>query len=259
MDVKKPLKFSIITVCWNEAASIRQTCESVVSQTCSDFEWIVIDGQSTDGTLDILSEYRSRISCLVSEPDGGIYDAMNKGIQRATGEYLLFLNGGDSLMDSEVLTHVSQAPCKDIIFGDIVFMRHDGSTLIVGHPDVLPEYFLLKTTLPHQAAFIRRELFNQYGLYNTSLKIAGDFDLFVRFLYVHKVSYFHISRVLSIFREGGISNHPRSLHMQKKEYHEIRWTYFPKIVYLAKLLGREYKKIRRTYRKRQGNGNLVRG
>jgi glycosyltransferase involved in cell wall biosynthesis len=224
--------FSIITVCRNEAGNIRQTCESVCSQTFSDFEWIIIDGQSSDGTLDVLAEYSSKISCLVSEPDGGIYDAMNKGVQRATGEYLLFLNGGDCLSDEQALEVVSKAPRRDVLYGDMRCVRPSGETFIRSFPDTLTTGFILRHTLPHQAAFFRRSLLEKYGVYNTLFKIAADYDLFVRLLYTHKASYFHIPYVVSDFKTGGASAQSRALG--KIENHRVRKKYFPWYIYGVK-------------------------
>ena len=99
------MKLSVITICYNEK-NIRKTCESIVGQSWQDFEWIVVDGGSTDGTLDVLNEYRDRIDVLISEPDNGIYNAMNKGIARARGEWLNFMNGGDAFCDKTVLEQV---------------------------------------------------------------------------------------------------------------------------------------------------------
>ena len=123
-------KFTIVTVCLNEVQNIGRTCESICSQTFGEYEWIVIDGQSTDGTLDVLSEYEHRISCLVSEPDSGIYDAMNKGIRLAKGEYLLFLNAGDYFSDNNALEAVSCAPDGDILYGDLLCVSENDESLI---------------------------------------------------------------------------------------------------------------------------------
>ncbi len=232
-------KFSIITVCRNEAENIRRTCESICSQTCSDFEWIVIDGESTDGTLDILAEYSSKISCLVSEPDGGIYDAMNKGIQRATGEFLLFLNGGDYLADEQVLEVVASVPRRDVLYGDMRCVRPNGETFVRSFPDELTSAFLLRHRLPHQSAFFRRSLFAEYGNYDTSFRIAADYDLFVRLLYAHKASYFHIPCVVSVFKTGGASAQSRALG--KIENHYIRKKHFPWYVYGFKGFSAELK------------------
>lgn len=199
----------------------------------------MIDGQSTDGTLDILADYSSEISCLVSEPDGGIYDAMNKGVQRATGEYLLFLNGGDYLADDRALEAVVKSPDRDILYGDMRCMKPNGETFIRSFPDELTAAFLLRHRLPHQSAFFRRSLLQQHGAYETSFKIAADYDLFVRLLYAHKASYFHIPCVVSVFKTGGASAQSRALG--KIENHAIRKKYFPWYVYGFKGLSAELK------------------
>ena len=121
-------RFSVITVCRNEALNIRATCESIISQGFEDFEWIVIDGASTDGTLDILHEYAENIGVLISEPDTGIYDAMNKGAARAAGEYLIFMNGGDRFASTEALHLASEAPRAQLLYGDLFL----GYVVVIG-------------------------------------------------------------------------------------------------------------------------------
>ncbi len=220
-------KFSIITVCLNEEGTIRRTCESICSQSFDAFEWIVIDGNSTDNTLKVLAEYESRISCLISEPDAGIYDAMNKGILKAKGEYLLFLNAGDYLIDSGVLKDVSLLPNMDILYGDLLCVDENGNKFIKKFSDNLSRNFLLRNMMPHQASFFRRELFARLGNYDVSFRIAGDYDLFVRYLYVEKVSSVHLPRVLAVFGTNGISSSPFQRVRRKIENHQIRKRYFP--------------------------------
>jgi len=232
---------SIITVCRNERDTIRQTCESVVGQTFTDFEWIVIDGRSTDGTLEILAEYRNQICHLISEPDAGIYDAMNKGIRLAAGEYLLFLNGGDCLADRETLGAVVPELDSDIVYGDQHILSRDGSINVKRYPDSLPRNFLLKNMMPHQSVFLRRRLFEQYGLYNTFFKVAGDYDVFVRLLHVHRVSCRHVRRVISVFRTDGISCDKTRRMLRKLENHHIRKKYFPIYQFGFKSLKMEFR------------------
>lgn len=217
--------FSIITVCRNECSKIRLTCESVLSQTYKGYEWIVIDGASTDGTLEILEEYKDRIDCLISEDDTGVYNAMNKGISKALGQYLIFMNGGDRFSDAGVMATVASAPQKGIIYGDIAFAGV--ASEVRQFPDVLREGYLLRNMMPHQASFIQRQLFEQYGSYDESYKVAGDYDLFVRFIEVHRVSSTHIARVLALFEDGGISSHPQHRALRKRENHRVRCLYFP--------------------------------
>lgn len=215
-------KFSIITICCNEEKSIRKTCESVISQTFDSFEWIIIDGQSTDNTLIILQEYSSKITHLISEPDTGIYDAMNKGINLSKGDYLIFLNGGDYFFSKEALHKATIYPEADIMYGDIMLSQGKEKKHIKKLPDVLPPKFLLNNMLPHQSSFVRRSVIVKYGSYDTSFKIAGDYDLFVRLLYIHKASYFHIPHVIAVFKTDGISCDKSMRFLRKKESHRVR-------------------------------------
>ncbi len=218
------MKFSIITICFNEENGIRRTCESVFSQTASDYEWIVIDGGSRDRTLEILDKYSSSIAWLVSEPDEGIYDAMNKGIALAQGEYLVFMNGGDAFASDDVLEVVAAAPQKDLIYGDIFFDELGGG--LAEYPDVMSEGYLLKNMVPHQATFYRRDLFDKFGDYDRSYKIAADYDLYVRLIEVGRVSYHHIPKPLAVFDRSGISNDPLHRALRKRENHRVRMKYY---------------------------------
>jgi len=218
-------KFSIITICYNEEAGIRRTCESIVNQTFSGYEWIVIDGGSSDATLEVLREYESSIDFLVSEPDEGIYDAMNKGIARANGEYLIFMNGGDAFASQAVLEWVAAVPQRDLIYGDIFFDKVGGDTAI--YPDAMSNGYLLKNMVPHQATFYRRALFEKFGKYDTSYRIAADYDLYVRLLEVGKVDHYHLNKPLAVFDLNGISNNRDYRLLRKQENHRVRMKYFP--------------------------------
>lgn len=242
--------FSIITVCLNESESIRATCESIVSQVCSDFEWIVIDGASTDGTLDILSEYEDKISCLVSEPDDGVYDAMNKGIKHASGKYVLFLNGGDWLYTSQALQHVSEAPARDLIYGDLSVLNESGEQTVLSYPDSLESGYFLHRGLPHQATFIRRDLFGLHGGYDTAFEICADSDLFMRLVLTGNVSYAHVPQVFSVFSWGGISSSGSVRHKARRiaETHQLKKKHYPAYRFSRKALETEFK-LRFRYKK----------
>jgi len=212
-------KVSIITICRNEKL-IEETCRSVAAQAFDDFEWLVIDGASTDGTLEVLNRYRQYMSFFVSEPDGGIYEAMNKGIKEARGEYLLFLNGGDSLAGPLVLARLFRfetdnkllAPLKpslkaDIVFGEVI-SRETGflpwPILPMGRRRLGLVYFKMHT-LTHQAVFIRKSLFGKIGLYDTSYKIMGDYEWFMRAVLRWQASYEYVPLVVAIFNFEGSS------------------------------------------------------
>lgn len=214
---------SIITVCFNEAARIALTCESIVNQTFQDFEWIVIDGGSTDGTLDILKKYEQRMNYFVSEPDRGIYHAMNKGIAQAHGAYLLFLNGGDYLYQSDVLEKVlvlRNDLKKDIYYGGLLLEkdgRFEEHFLNIKHPYRL----LLKKAFPHQAMFIHRRLFEIYGLYDESLRISGDTEFFLRIFVKHYKEHHTIEQlplIISVYENvQGKSSQLTALRRQENE------------------------------------------
>ena len=170
------VKLSVITVCYNEK-EIERTCRSIAGQKCQNFEWIVIDGGSTDGTLEILQRYKGRIDKLVSEPDKGVFDAMNKGIKLAHGEWLNFMNGGDLFANDEVvgefLRREANADGAGVIYADFHVVYDDGQRRLRtfdGQP--LDKRFFYGDCIGHQASFIRRELFDKYGLYNDVHRIV---------------------------------------------------------------------------------------
>jgi len=221
------MRISIVTVCLNEARTLRETCQSICQQTVQDFEWVVIDGGSTDGSLDILADYQKWMTVLVSEPDRGVYDAMNKGIERATGDYLVFLNAGDKFYSESVLERVSRTSSVDLIFGDLACQEADGNVTIKSFPETLPPDFLRHNMLPHQASFFRRGLFQEYGGYDTSYRIAGDYELFCRLLRKGNISTARIPAILAIFSIGGISSDRAYRNLRKLENHRVRKDYFP--------------------------------
>jgi glycosyltransferase involved in cell wall biosynthesis len=232
--------FSIITVCLNEEAAIRETCESIVSQKYQNFEWIVIDGASTDGTLKILNEYGGAIHHLVSEPDAGIYNAMNKGAAIASGDYLIFMNGGDRFASSDVLDAVAQCPDTDLIVGELEF-ADDG--VVRTFPSQLNSGYLLRNMLPHQATFFHRSIFERFGYFDESFKIAGDYEFFVRIIKENKVSYHHIPKVLAVFLVGGMSSSSHQRTLRKRENHRVRSKHFIRYRYSLKAWRQQFREF----------------
>lgn len=201
------MKLSIITVCFNNKKGLVKTLESVEKQVFRDFEFIVIDGGSTDGTNEILSKNQSLFSYWVSEKDNGIYHAMNKGILKAKGEYCLFLNSGDYLADPTVLSDVFLGTDdSDIIYGNIIKVKPHYRRLIK-YPSSLSFYDFYKevAAIHHQASFIKRNLFELYGLYNEELVINADWDFFFRTIIVKKVKTNYVDRIISIYDGTGLS------------------------------------------------------
>lgn len=211
------MKVSLITVCRNVAPVIAETLDSVFAQTHQDIEVIVIDGASTDGTVDILNDYarteRSRrVGVLVSEPDKGIYDAMNKGLARATGDVIGFVNAGDLLMTPQTIAHVVDAFKRshvDAVYGDIIMV--DEKDIFKVHRTWLSgtyhrDNFRKGWMPPHVGTFIRRSVYDRFGHFNIDLRIGADYEILLRFLYKHEVPAVHLREVLVRFRLGGMSN-----------------------------------------------------
>ncbi|MDR1982192.1 MAG: glycosyltransferase [Holosporaceae bacterium] len=184
----KPL-LSIITICCNQSSDIEETCESVITQTFQDFEWIVIDGGSTDGTLQKLGKYKNRIDVLISKKDNGRYHAMNKGIRIAKGKYLNFLNGGDSYFEKDTLEKIVSALCYylktnanlDVLYGNANFV-YENHEITLPAPQKLTKVFFILDNINHQSTFIKKSLFEKYGYYNEQLEIFGDYESWLLFL-----------------------------------------------------------------------------
>ncbi len=199
------LKLSIITINYNNAKGLLRTLTSVLDQTYTDFEYIVIDGGSNDGSKELLEKHSGKISYWVSEPDAGIYNAMNKGILKASGEYILFLNSGDKLVNSTVIKKaINYLGKEDIIYGN--GLVNDNNTLVEMHiPKILSIGYFMKSSLCHPSTFIRKKLFSTYGLYNEELKIVADWEFFIKAIILNKVPVKKLNLFLSEIEEGGIS------------------------------------------------------
>lgn len=216
-------KLSIITINLNNAKGLRKTIESVVNQTYNDFEFIIIDGGSIDGSIEIINEYQEKISYWVSEPDKGIYNAMNKGINKASGEYCLFLNSGDWLVDQSVFNDFIKTNLNyDIIAGNVMIITQNGITKLES-----PQYedlnfeFYFSNNLYHQSVFVKRELFIHSGLYNENYKIVSDWEFFLKRIFIDNCTYYHIDREISFFDISGISNQPEMQLLQITEREEV--------------------------------------
>lgn len=203
-------KLSIITVCLNQENSILKTIESIRNQTYKNYEHIIIDGCSTDST--VLKIKNSNHKChLISEKDNGIYDAQNKGASFAKGEYLLFLNGGDSLATNNILTQVFENPVSaDILYGDIVLENSEGLKELKKSPSELSWEFFLTESLFHPCTFIRKDFFNKIGAYKTKYSLASDYDFFLNSFKKSPRSFKKINLAISIFPMDGRSSDPRN-------------------------------------------------
>lgn len=217
------MQLSIITVCLNEAKTIEKTLQSVINQTWQDFEWIVIDGASTDGTREIIEKYKKRIDIFISENDSGIYNAMNKGIKLAKGEYIYFLNGGDELFKNTTLEKLfGHQLNKDLIYGNII-IRDKNNYLQLTMPEILTKEFVYNKTIPHQSTFTKKCLFNKIGFYNEQYKIAADFDFSLNAIIKHKIKTHYIPLNIAVYDNKGISSNSEKREKEKKQ---IRKKYF---------------------------------
>lgn len=204
------MKVSIITVCYNSAATIEDTITSVLSQDYKDIEYIIIDGGSNDATLNIINKYRDKISTFISERDQGIYDAMNKGIKHATGDIVGILNSDDFYETKDVITEVVNNfdTNTEVVFGDLIFVKPDNLKKITRFYS-LPNFKAWKLRFgwmpPHPATFIKKSVYDKYGLYKINYKISADYEVFVRFLLVNKVKFKHLDKILVRMRDGGVS------------------------------------------------------
>lgn len=207
-------KLSVITVNLNNEAGLKLTLDSLSRQSFINYELIVIDGGSNDRSIDIIGEYEPVFNRIIrffwlSEPDSGIYDAMNKGIDLSNGEYLLFLNSGDTLVHQDILNDVfSMGFSEDYVYGNLNLVNEDEILYKnVGMKFNTPSLSdLLSQHLPHQASFIRRDLFSRFGMYDETLQIMGDWEFCIRSIILNNCSVRHMNIVVSNYDMGGISS-----------------------------------------------------
>lgn len=206
------MKVSVITVCFNAASTICDTIESVLSQNYPEIEYIVVDGASTDGTVDIVRSYGKRITKFISEPDDGIYDAMNKGIKLAEGDIVAILNADDFYVDSSVISKIVKTFQKsgaDIVYGDIVIVDPNNTARVVRYwkaGEYRPGSFKWGWHPPHPAFFVKRDIYKRYGVFDLEFKrVAADYEIMVRFMERYGVKSTYLPEVLVKMRAGGKS------------------------------------------------------
>ena len=214
------MRFSIITINYNNDEGLRHTIGSVVCQTYHDYEYIVIDGGSTDDSVSIIKSFADKIDYWVSEEDNGIYHAMNKGVAQAHGDYCIFMNSGDCFYDNQVLCHVFESQAdEDIIIGKTVI---DDSDHIISPPPIgeFTMYHLYSGSIPHQGSFIRTDLLKKYP-YDEKLKISSDWKFFVQTLIINNCSFQFLDVFVARYDTGGIGlSHPDLMKSEKDEYME---------------------------------------
>lgn len=217
-------KLSIITINYNDAEGLDNTIKSVISQSFKDFQYIVIDGGSKDGSKDVLEKYKGRLDVAISEPDKGIYNAMNKGASYATGEYLMFLNSGDTLYDESVLEQLFSLSFDEDIICSRVYNYSNVDAFIKIPPEIVSLYTFSSGSLPHPSAIIKRSLFNAIGGYIEKYKIVSDWCFFIDALLIHNCSYKTTSILLIKFNRYGISSNNNTLgSIERSDYLEKKF------------------------------------
>lgn len=234
------MKLSIITINYNNAQGLKKTLDSVSTQTCNEFEHVIVDGGSTDGSKDIIEEYANNATYSVnwvSEKDNGIYNAMNKGIKRASGVYIQILNSGDCLASDDVveimlnaLNEVNDRESENvpILYGNMLKDYGNGNVKkdICGSDNYTPSSFLYfyKGTLNHDCAYIRRDLFDKYGYYNEQMKICSDWEWYVRAIVIGGEKTIYTNIDVTIFDMGGVSENggenKELIQKERREYLE---------------------------------------
>lgn len=222
-------KVSIITVCFNSAATIEGTLKSVISQDYSNIEYIIVDGLSTDDTLQVVNRYKEKITALVSEKDEGIYFAINKGIELATGDIIAILHADDFYADSKVISRVVKAfqtHGVNTVYSDLQYVDRQESFKVIRNwkAGTYNRTLFLKGWMPpHPAFFVTRTCYEKFGTFNTLLKSSADYELMLRLLYKHNCTTFYIPEVLVKMRVGGQSNKSLSNRIRANREDKKAW------------------------------------
>jgi glycosyltransferase involved in cell wall biosynthesis len=231
-------KISIITVVYNAEKYIQKTLESILKQTYIYFELIIIDGGSTDNTLNIINSFNNGNIIVISEKDKGIYDAMNKGTRVAKNEWVFFLNAGDVFASNETLSNIFNrySGNSSILFGNTL-LKSDNQ--IINYPDVINKLWFFSDTICHQSIFFKRQLFNEIGHFNLNYKILADRDFLIRAIKT-KHRFEHVNEIVSIYDQEGFSAKNQNLYIHEQTI--LRKKYFSYFDYFKYIL-RKYNLI----------------
>lgn len=238
------MKFTIITVTYNCAEILEETIQSVLGQDYPDVEYIIIDGGSTDSTMDIVNRYRDRLAKVVSEPDRGIYDAMNKGIALATGDYINFMNAGDRFASTSILSEVEKALFESeigILYGNTQTVADEGQTVVTHKPS--PLYQMKRHgVFCHQSAFIRAD-YHKRNPFDISFKSMADYNFFRKAYMSDKVKFQYLDMPISLYNiDEGVS---RNIELNYKELHRILDTRHHPMMWVRLVAKKQYVKILR--------------
>ncbi|HAK28278.1 glycosyltransferase family 2 protein [Sphingobacterium multivorum] len=246
-------KISIITINYNNKIGLLETIKSVIEQSYDNYEFIIIDGNSNDGSKDIIAEHKTYLTYSASEPDNGIYHAMNKGTRISQGDFLLFLNSGDSLFCKDTLQDVSTylSSSSDIFYGNLKYISDDNEWVRDYTNDIIDFEYLMRDTLPHPASFIKSTLLkNRQFPYDENLKIVSDWKFFINSIIKENARIKHIPFVTANFIENGVSSKPENrnlitlerLNVLIQDFTDLFATSFDKLLSIE----REYSNIMRS-------------
>lgn len=223
---------SVITICYNDLVGLKKTLASVQMQSCKEIEHLIIDGGSTDGSAQFIEENKQLFNFGISEADNGVYHAMNKGIKVANGAYVFFLNSGDEFRATNVLEVFLEKTKtnKDIYYGDIQLVDGEGKDQLLTTPESLTFEFFFRRTIPHQAALIKRSLFETIFYYNESLRIVSDWEFFAVAICKENCSYEHVGLTVSNYDTNGMSSVQQNKKLFREEKELCLQRHFPRFV-----------------------------
>ena len=228
-------KLSIITVVFNNISFIEQTITNVLKLIGqrNDIEYIVIDGNSDDGTVNVIKRYQDKITLWISEPDEGIYDAMNKGVKKASGDWLIFMNSGDMFHDDFIInwpnffSNGQEMEGYDILYGDVV-TKNEQKLITINQNNITPNFFF-SDTICHQCVLFKRTTFSNFGYYNLDYRIIADRDLLFRIAKANR-KFFHLNMIVCIWDEEGFSKENISLfNLEEKNFIFKNWSFIKRI------------------------------
>ncbi|HEX5001807.1 MAG TPA: glycosyltransferase family 2 protein [Bacteroidia bacterium] len=224
------MKISIITITYNSAKTVEETIKSVAAQDYQDLEYIIVDGKSKDRTLEIVNKYASKISNLVSEKDNGLYDALNKGIKLATGDVIGMLHSDDVYSDSNVISKVAalfeSSSQPDAVYADLVFVDRTNPDKVLRTwkaGEYEPGSFLKGWMPPHPTFFVKREVYEKLGGFNTTLKLSADYELMLRFIHKNGIRVAYLPETIVKMRMGGVSNTSFFVKLKANMEDKLAW------------------------------------
>lgn len=226
-------KVSVITVCYNAEEFIEHAIASVLAQTYTNIEYLIIDGNSNDNTVSIINKYKDKIHYFISEPDNGMYDAMNKGIKNASGDIFFFLNSDDVFYDKHVVENVVKTfqlnEDVELIYGPIIITNPITNETFIKTHEKISKSFFISGSICQQGIFFRADNFEKYGLFDDTYKIVGDYEWELRTFYKYNIKRKYYPQITVKFRDGGMGGSDKFSELHKKERQKVLTIYFTKL------------------------------